>query len=83
MCVLNLIKTTYFLLFQLGIALGFLLPPLLVKNSDNMDVIAAGLSLMFYSIAIFNSILLLIILLCEYLLWLVLVPLVFTVMTGG
>jgi len=36
---------------QLGVALGFLLPPVLVKIHENLDETAAELSLMFYIVA--------------------------------
>lgn len=36
---------------QLGIAVGFVLPPILVTNSDNLDEIGADLQLMFYMVA--------------------------------
>lgn len=56
--------------FQLGIALGFLIPPILVKNSDDMAAIAKGLSILFYSVAIACSVILVAILFCEYLIFL-------------
>ncbi|VVC26311.1 Hypothetical protein CINCED_3A025727 [Cinara cedri] len=40
---------------QLGIALGFLLPPLLVHDSDDLQDIAASLSQMYYATAIFST----------------------------
>ncbi|XP_065341814.1 heme transporter FLVCR1 isoform X2 [Cloeon dipterum] len=42
---------------QLGVASGFLLPPILVKNHDNLDDIGYDLSFMFYGVAIFTTIL--------------------------
>ncbi|XP_046661757.1 uncharacterized MFS-type transporter C09D4.1 isoform X1 [Homalodisca vitripennis] len=47
---------------QLGIAIGFLIPPILVKNSEVMESIGAGLSTLFYSVAILTSVLLVLIL---------------------
>uniref|UniRef100_A0A1B6KB51 Choline/ethanolamine transporter FLVCR1 n=1 Tax=Graphocephala atropunctata TaxID=36148 RepID=A0A1B6KB51_9HEMI len=47
---------------QLGIAIGFLIPPMLVKNSEVMDSIGAGLSTLFYSVAVLTSVLLVLIL---------------------
>ncbi|XP_050423712.1 feline leukemia virus subgroup C receptor-related protein 2-like [Adelges cooleyi] len=41
---------------QLGIALGFLLPPLIVPDSDNFDTIASNLSIMYYGTAIVSTI---------------------------
>lgn len=48
---------------QLGIAIGFLFPPMLVPNSDNIYLIERGLRLMFYIVAAFTSIILVLILL--------------------
>ncbi|XP_054721590.1 feline leukemia virus subgroup C receptor-related protein 2-like [Uloborus diversus] len=42
---------------QLGIALGFVLPPLIVPNSPNQDDIARGLSVLFYSISVITTVL--------------------------
>lgn len=36
------------ILFQLGIAIGFLVPPVLVPNIDDMDKLAYHISIMFY-----------------------------------
>ncbi|XP_046687716.1 uncharacterized protein LOC124373389 [Homalodisca vitripennis] len=47
---------------SLGIAIGFLIPPILVKNSEVMESIGAGLSTLFYSVAILTSVLLVLIL---------------------
>ncbi|GIY21229.1 feline leukemia virus subgroup C receptor-related protein 1 [Caerostris darwini] len=41
---------------QLGIALGFLLPPLIVPNSSNNDDIERGLTILYYSLAVINSV---------------------------
>ncbi|XP_020296330.1 feline leukemia virus subgroup C receptor-related protein 2 [Pseudomyrmex gracilis] len=43
---------------QLGIAIGFLFPPMLVSNSEEICDIENGLKLMFYIVAIFTTILL-------------------------
>jgi hypothetical protein len=51
---------------QLGVAIGFLLPSMLVKNHDNLDDIGQDLSVMYYSVAGFTTVLLVLILLCEY-----------------
>ncbi|XP_032673896.1 uncharacterized MFS-type transporter C09D4.1 isoform X2 [Odontomachus brunneus] len=48
---------------QLGIAIGFLFPPMLVPNSSNICVIEKGLRLMFYIVAAFTTIVLALILL--------------------
>ncbi len=34
--------------FQLGIAIGFLVPPILVPNVDDLDELAAHIRVMFY-----------------------------------
>ncbi|XP_054277209.1 uncharacterized MFS-type transporter C09D4.1-like isoform X2 [Macrosteles quadrilineatus] len=47
---------------QLGVALGFVIPPMIVKNSEDLDVIGSGLSLLFYGVAILTSVLLVLIL---------------------
>jgi hypothetical protein len=52
--------------WQLGIAIGFLLPPLLVKNSDSLHEIGHDLSVMYYCVAGFTTALLVLIVLCEY-----------------
>ncbi|GFR16667.1 feline leukemia virus subgroup C receptor-related protein 1 [Trichonephila clavata] len=41
---------------QLGIALGFLLPPQIVPSSPNKDDVKRGLSILFYSIAAITSV---------------------------
>ncbi|KAH0948093.1 hypothetical protein HN011_006769 [Eciton burchellii] len=48
---------------QLGIATGFLFPPMLVPPNDNVQVVEAGLRLMFYIFAAFTSFVLILILL--------------------
>ncbi|KAK9307252.1 hypothetical protein QLX08_002293 [Tetragonisca angustula] len=48
---------------QLGIAIGFLFPPMLVQNSENVNVIGQGLHVMFYIVAAFTTIILVLILL--------------------
>lgn len=51
---------------QLGVALGFLIPPMLVKNHDDLDLVGADLKFMFYSVAGFSSVLLVFIILCGF-----------------
>lgn len=51
--------------FQLGIAVGFLLPPMLVKNHDDLDLIGRDLQFMFYSVAGFTTILVLLVVFCK------------------
>jgi len=34
--------------FQLGIAIGFLVPPILVPNVDDLDTLASNIRVMFY-----------------------------------
>ncbi|KAF7397637.1 hypothetical protein HZH68_008859 [Vespula germanica] len=48
---------------QLGIAIGFLFPPILVPNSDDLAVVARGFQIMFYIVAAFTSLILVVILL--------------------
>ncbi|XP_076313105.1 choline/ethanolamine transporter flvcr2a-like isoform X1 [Tachypleus tridentatus] len=47
---------------QLGIALGFLLPPLLVPKTDDKEKIGCDLGVLFYGVAGFTTLLLLVIL---------------------
>jgi hypothetical protein len=51
---------------QLGVAIGFLLPTMLVKKHDNLDDIGQDLSVMYYSVAGFTTVLLILIVLCKY-----------------
>jgi hypothetical protein len=55
----------YFNLFQLGIAAGFLLPPMLVENHDDLDLVGNDLRFMFYLVAGFTSVLLIAVLVCK------------------
>ncbi|KAI4502025.1 hypothetical protein M0802_002707 [Mischocyttarus mexicanus] len=48
---------------QLGIAIGFLFPPILVPNSDDPALVARGFQTMFYIVAALTSIVLVLILL--------------------
>ncbi|XP_012267338.2 uncharacterized MFS-type transporter C09D4.1 isoform X2 [Athalia rosae] len=48
---------------QLGVAVGFLFPPMLVQNSDDLAVIGKGLQLMFYIVAAITSVILVLIVL--------------------
>ncbi|XP_043582497.1 feline leukemia virus subgroup C receptor-related protein 2-like isoform X1 [Bombus pyrosoma] len=48
---------------QLGIAIGFLFPPMLVQNSEDPNVIGRGLHVMFYIVAAFTTTILVLILL--------------------
>ncbi|KAH8371175.1 hypothetical protein KR093_006387, partial [Drosophila rubida] len=43
---------------QLGVAVGFVLPPMLVPNSDSLDTVGKDLQMMFYLVAGLTSILL-------------------------
>lgn len=54
--------------FQLGIAVGFVLPPMLVGNHDDIELIGSDLKLMFYLVAGLTSILVVLMVLCKYLL---------------
>jgi hypothetical protein len=55
-----------YLLSQLGIAVGFVLPPILVKNHDDLDLIGRDLQFMFYSVAGFTTILVVLVVFCEH-----------------
>ena len=46
---------------KLGVALGFLLPPVIVKLHDNLDETGYELSIMFYMVAGVCSVLLLLV----------------------
>ncbi|XP_014599670.1 PREDICTED: feline leukemia virus subgroup C receptor-related protein 1 isoform X1 [Polistes canadensis] len=48
---------------QLGIAIGFLFPPILVPNSDDLELVARGFQIMFYIVAALTSLVLVLILL--------------------
>ncbi|XP_043255366.1 feline leukemia virus subgroup C receptor-related protein 2-like isoform X2 [Colletes gigas] len=43
---------------QLGIAIGFLFPPMLVQSSEDPSVVGRGLQIMFYIVAAFSTIIL-------------------------
>jgi len=51
---------------QLGVAIGFLLPTMMVRNHEELDDIAHDLSVMYYTVAGFTTLLLVLIILCEY-----------------
>lgn len=51
---------------QLGTALSFILPPLIVKNHDKLEDIGRELSYLFYSIAIFCTVITILIFICEH-----------------
>lgn len=65
-CFVFIIYFLIFSIFQLGIALGFLLPPLMVHNSDNLRDISSSLSRMFYGFAIFSTVIFILIFFCKY-----------------
>ncbi|XP_066587374.1 uncharacterized MFS-type transporter C09D4.1-like isoform X2 [Prorops nasuta] len=48
---------------QLGIAIGFLFPPMLVPDSDDLTIVGNGLEVMFYIVAILTTVILVLILL--------------------
>ncbi|XP_066589928.1 heme transporter FLVCR2-like [Prorops nasuta] len=48
---------------QLGIAIGFLIPPMLVPDSDDLTIVGSGLEVMFYIVAGLTTIILVLILL--------------------
>lgn len=55
----------FFCYFQLGIAIGFVLPSMLVANHDDINLIGEDLKFMFYLIAGITTILLLLVVLCK------------------
>lgn len=52
--------------FQIGCALGFLIPPEIVINTDDLDVIGQRLSVMFYGGAALTTAIFVLILVCEF-----------------
>lgn len=50
---------------QLGVALGFLIPPMLVKNHDDLTLVGHDLQFMFYLVAGFTTVLLILMLICK------------------
>nr|CAD7447771.1 unnamed protein product [Timema bartmani] len=51
---------------QFGVALGFLVVPLIIKNHDTLLDIGSDLSFMFYTLAGITSIVFIIVLICEF-----------------
>lgn len=51
---------------QLGVALGFLLPPLIVRNHDDLELVGQDFQLMFYVIAGFTSLLVILVFFCKF-----------------
>lgn len=51
---------------QLGVALGFLLPPLIVQNHDDLELVGRDFKLMFYMIAGFTTLLVTLVVLCKF-----------------
>lgn len=49
-----------FFLSQLGTAIGFLVPPVLVPNTDDMNLMGHNISIMFYGTAAVSTLLFLI-----------------------
>uniref|UniRef100_A0A6B2EFF3 Choline/ethanolamine transporter FLVCR1 n=1 Tax=Phlebotomus kandelakii TaxID=1109342 RepID=A0A6B2EFF3_9DIPT len=47
---------------QLGIAIGFVMPPLLVRNHDDLDLVGRDLKFMFYLVAGYTSLLVVLVL---------------------
>jgi hypothetical protein len=50
---------------QLGIAVGFVTPPMIVKNHDSLDLIGNDLKFLFTSVAAFTTLLVVLVLICE------------------
>lgn len=53
------------LLLQLGVAVGFVLPPMLVPNSPDLETVGRDLQMMFYLVAGLTSILLVLMIFCK------------------
>lgn len=51
---------------QLGIAIGFVVPPFLVGNHDDLTMIGNDLRFMFYLVAGFSTVILVLVVFCEY-----------------
>uniref|UniRef100_A0A7G3ART3 Choline/ethanolamine transporter FLVCR1 n=2 Tax=Lutzomyia longipalpis TaxID=7200 RepID=A0A7G3ART3_LUTLO len=47
---------------QLGIAIGFVMPPILVRNHDDLDLVGRDIQFMFYLVAGFTSLLVILVL---------------------
>lgn len=58
-----LLSLTLFL--QLGVAVGFVLPPMLVPNSENLETVGKDLQMMFYMVAGLTSVLLVLMVFCK------------------
>jgi len=56
---------TSFCVVQVGIALGFLIPPAVVKNHDELDDIGHDLNVLCYGYAIGPTVVLVLLLVCE------------------
>lgn len=54
-----------FTVLQLGIAIGFLVPPILVPNVDDMDELAHHISIMFYITAGVATVLFILVVFCK------------------
>lgn len=50
---------------QLGVATGFLIPPMLVPNVDDMDQLAHHISIMFYGTAVVATVLFILVMACK------------------
>jgi len=51
---------------QLGVAVGFVLPPMLVPNSPDLETVGSDLQMMFYLVAGLTSILLVLMVICKF-----------------
>ncbi len=58
-------NTCYTVLLQLGVALGFVVPPMLVTQSEDVVLLGEQLRILFYIVAGVTSVLLVMILFCE------------------
>lgn len=50
----------------MGVAIGFLLPPIIVRDHDKLEDIGTDFKYMFYGVAIFTSVLLLVVLFSKF-----------------
>lgn len=59
--------TTIRTYFQLGVAIGFLLPPIMVKNNDDKDLVGKDLQVMFSTMVGITTALSIATIICEFL----------------
>lgn len=59
------LSNKHFNTFQLGTAIGFLIPPLLVKNNMNRGAVEQGMYTMLMGTAVLNTVVLILIHMCK------------------